>query len=211
MLENVMSMAAAENDGYDNILLEADNIDIFTQKYIIPYLNYSLYCVNGKDYNTNNTNNMCQKIFKPTKANAGWIVDMKNESLGYSETSYYSWRNKFILKNGMYFALYPYSSGADSAYHIRFVFDVNGAKEPNKIGYDIFYFSVFRSMTGRQDLCRTNPVGKYCNKGGKIYGGVENYEWSLSDGSATCSGTGLNCANVIIRNGLKIPDNYPAF
>ena len=114
------------------------------------------------------------------------------------------------LANGMNLYIYHSYNGTE------FIFDINGNSKPNKIGYDIFSFVIFKPGTP-ENVCGPYPWHSNCNKSNSLLPGFitsssfEMYNRPNDSNRQDCSvgGDGLWCSGVIMYNGWKIPDDYP--
>jgi type II secretory pathway pseudopilin PulG len=79
--------------------------------------------------------------------------------------------------------------------------DFNGYDSPNRMGSDIFLFSIYK-----------NGITRYCYEGLPLIGSsgsaVKTSE-SLKNHDCKSTGNGFNCGLVIQQNGWKIPKDYP--
>ena len=201
LLNNALNMAKAENESWDNMLEIAysnynNASDYFAENYLKPYLKYSEYCKQSTPLNK------C-KAFNYSD----FALDMNGNIIRSGSYNHTVW-SRFILDNGMYLGTQqhiPYNNGTNA---INFIVDINGNKEPNRNGYDVFYFGIFRSNTGLYCDITGTSHDYYCNQGNLLVASPKEYQkTALNDTCAVPMGTG--CGAVIMRNGWKIPDDYP--
>lgn len=101
----------------------------------------------------------------------------------------------YCINNGMCFRMISHT---ESYYYI--LVDLNGPSRPNVIGKDIFYFALHFTDNGVTidgkiyGISQASPTVALIQRCGK-----ENPNW---DGGNTCT-------ELIIRNGWKIPKDYP--
>lgn len=98
---------------------------------------------------------------------------------------------------------------------VHMFFDVNGFKGPNKAGRDLFYFFLDYNNIGRGYFY---PSGyAYSNNGNEDEAPVDNYVYNDREGMKKyCPGKNVyhqnlnTCALLIMHDGWKIKDDYPA-
>ena len=201
ILSNALAMAKADEKADDitdmlhrmNPSGSSGQIDMdakynfFAENYLVPYLKVVKTCPYGESDLCSNCDILCN-VYKLD----GKIHDNRGDQNPYQ-------RYRILLSNGMYIGV-----GIDQsqgAYALSFMVDINGAKGPNRFGYDIFYFVIDGA-----DCTHENSY--YCAKLNTIRGGG----WGTSDYTflnGTCDNSGWYCSAVIQRNGWRIPDNYP--
>ncbi len=95
-------------------------------------------------------------------------------------------RTTFLTPDGILFAIF--TSSATTTVNDSVVIDLNGSKEPNQLGKDVFRFT--RTDKGILPLC---------------------YDNTISSVNSNCSktGEGTCCAAKLAREGWEIKDNYP--
>lgn len=152
----------------------------FAQKYLYPYLNIS------KDCGTETTGD-CE--FKVSLLNS--------DTYNAYNTNYV----RFYLNDGTRVALRLFNQGGGIWSNIYI--DVNGNKNPNKYGKDIFMYSInFVSPT-------SSNIGKLLPTGGSL-----TREEIISDSQYGCSkNTGTNagtyCSALIMVDGWHMANDYP--
>ena len=99
----------------------------------------------------------------------------------------------YTLSNGSSLTVTPLCTTC-SPQRITILIDINGHKEPNRIGFDMFGFA----YTNRYGF---SPIGM----------GLTNFSKLKKKNADGCvvGGGGNYCALMIMRNGWKIPDDYP--
>lgn len=167
-----------------------------------PNIN-STYCKDGIDKTENIFIQDFAKNFQVVKRNYSATNDLKK--LGYNRSYFYQTspgnehfnidghnNGAIILKNGAMIA----SSGCWwKNDHVDFIVDINGTKEPNRFGYDVFYFQVGDNNKLYPSAGNYNLQGTSEDKMIKCCNFKEN---------GTCiSDTGSSCALYAIR------DQYP--
>ena len=156
MLQNAIDIAIIENgqmaswawpkkEDYNN----AENAQYFASV-LAKYLYVSRNCVNS-------VQGECRKDYT--------IKTLQGESHnhGYWINNYYN--NVIVLKNGMTVTCFPRVMASDTAHPIISLrVDVNGSKNPNREGYDNFYFD-FKSdgsfWNHSKDKVRCNATKAY--------------------------------------------------
>ena len=152
----------------------------FSDNYLKQYLNFKKECAATTSTKT------C-RIFKNEQ------LKMKDNTDG-DQMKYY---HEYELANGMYL-------GAMSVYNgMRLIVDINGNKNPNKVGTDIFYFNVYNT---ENDYAKNNSLGCGLNQNYSVEQLKTTFTWVPA---SFCSGKGETCSCLIIHNNLKIPKNYP--
>ena len=164
-------------------------LNYFGNHYLKPYVSYSSICVASQK------DGACETSDE-------WAINNFNtttppQTMLNNKSSWY----RINLKSDMQIGIVRHRSDMDGQKALFFV-DVNGKKKPNKVGYDVFYFSI-----GKSNSSCTNPMYIYCSLGDRLYAGSVANRYYEKNG--TCSGDGAYCAVVIKRNGWKIPKNYP--
>lgn len=144
---------------------------VWWDEYFVPYMAVTKACV---------TNN-------PSECWASSSKFLDGGSTAYGNSWY-----TFVLKDGSSVMLYAVSSS-----QAQFFVDVNGAKEPNIVGKDIF----FLIMWYPSETIRFAGVGA-------------GRTWLLADNSSCCNkapgvSKGSYCGAVIQADGWQIKDDYP--
>ena len=111
---------------------------------------------------------------------------------GKTEMQYYKYYNHYYLANGTEFTVYTISGYTNTHYFINI--DINGIKGPNKYGRDVFR-TQFQKTTKSLSLTKTF-----------VFNGIND---SFSDIKSNCKSHGIFCGAWIMREGWKIPDDYP--
>ena len=206
ILDNVLEMAKVESGSFglmiDNAVASssttAGKTAFFGTNYLRPYLNVRKVCAN----------NCSLFVAEPSINQPGITVDTETNHMlqlngkkteGSMMVRFPTYQME--LANGMFLGVSWFNIQSSRRQAI-FVIDVNGSKKPNRIGYDIFYFSIWKEMSSQSDAFNAKGDGVYA--GAYLYA-VER----AAENASTCSGNGIDCSAVIKRNGWKIPDNYP--
>jgi len=98
---------------------------------------------------------------------------------------------------------------------IQFVIDINGDSKPNNNGYDRFSFYLLRAAAayhnaGDGDVAWNTPTaGVYYDGYGMPKNYLINSQWRGCSDSCTYGHARSYCSALIVRNGWKIPDDYP--
>ena len=218
ILSNALTMAKAENGNIDDMfesigvvglayntgnVERRKRISNFTTRYIVPYIKGSKVCGinnNGGYYQYSDDGSTQITMNCPNAASLfKWYRGVDGT------TAVFTPGNAFLirLQNGMNL----YVSYGDEFYNsITFFVDINGDKGKDQIGHDIFAFSVYRTYANT-----LNPAGN-ASCAGVLWPGF--YDGGFCSGLKTykdkaCSDRGWYCTPNIVRNGFKIPDDYP--
>ena len=121
--------------------------------------------------------------------------------------------HRYMLSNGMILGFWGLNFTNDNVggnkykTHLIMFIDINGAKRPNKLGKDIFTFSIFPFVKANTNVMLGS--NEQCYDGALHY--TFTREQLLTQGCATCkSGTnGYGCSAVIMKDGWEIKDDYP--
>ena len=103
---------------------------------------------------------------------------------------------EFKLNNGMYLGISWIGSNT-----FGIAVDINGKTKPNKVGYDIFYFAIHGANSEAHTIYR-NDVD--CGRAQEWDTSV--ITWAKEN---KCEGNGMSCTCPIMKNGWKIPKDYP--
>lgn len=111
------------------------------------------YCSLGSDGRSNyQFTEDFSKYFQTTRLYAKWTYNLK--TLGYSKDTFLQANGKeefnrdghnqgaFFAKNGMMIAASGCWWSVGNNKTVDFIIDTNGIKEPNRFGYDVFYFQI---------------------------------------------------------------------
>ncbi len=155
----------------------------FANTYLIPYLQVAKVCGFS-------TSEDCK--FK--------YIGLNNEDKNTS--NYY----KFFLKDGTFIAVaavYGEPETPNTSYANVFI-DINGQREPNRWGKDIFYFMYYIGSRWGQSQGKFGPAGDgdgLTTRGGLMSTGhIYNCNKQMR---------GYYCAALIMKDGWKISDDYP--
>lgn len=167
---------------------EVTSSQTFFENYILPYL---------------------KGVKKLKNSPYSWVA--LNGQRDTSGSGMYS-RPRYRLPNGVYIAGF---STLYSGVNLRktgawFVVDINGPKNPNRVGRDVFFMSIYpylQNETGKVSL----GIHEQCGSG-QIHTRLTR-EQLLTSGCATCkrdhSGYGYACGLLIQKDGWTIADDYP--
>lgn len=168
------------------------------------------YTYEGSAY-TGGGNNFSEKYIEPyLKILGKGYWQYGKQTLFYPADNYYYWSASnqtsyvYNLPNGITMSILHLAdpNGAnyswDNGYSIYFTVDLNGPKKPNTGGRDMFTFILPTTKTYRDaSLYKPNMI----------------YPFNILNRGDTCEFTSnksaVGCANVIIKNNWKFPDNYP--
>jgi prepilin-type N-terminal cleavage/methylation domain-containing protein len=155
----------------------------FSEKYLLPYLKIVRTC----KYRTT-------ECFP----DSAYYLDGKSDSYfrGNSNATY-----NFVLSNGTVVGVWPRGKVAE------IYIDINGKKNPNKLGIDEFVLVLVKSEISSTNFGINNKAGLY------FYGSGLNRNVLKTSTCCQCakSGTqsGLHCGALIMLDGWKIADDYP--
>jgi len=193
ILSNAFKITGAENGTLESVFphttnenghLMAYEVTPFLKDYLLPHLKYNKFCPSRYDGVKWSSQQNCTKPDQRFSDDWGSVIYLANGMIIYAETVSSS---------------------------IRFQVDLNGVKGPNKLGSDTFAFSIFRKWSGAH--CNVGYVNGWCNYRGELFPGHScNYEFcgrDLTKTSQDCAINALDCTIPIMKNGWKIPDDYP--
>lgn len=91
--------------------------------------------------------------------------------------------------------------------HLMIFVDINGKRKPNKLGRDVFVFSIFPFVKEKAHILPGS--NDQCGSGQWHYRLTR--EQLLTTGCATCKpdSVGYGCSTVIMRDGWQIKSDYP--
>lgn len=193
MLGNTTSMAIAEYDDTRNWEM-GNNLDwatgkAFAEKYIMPYLKIARVC-------ENNSTTECNYPIKRLN--------------GQSFNNYSEFANsyRFYLVDGTFVCV---AANHKSSYHdklAQIIFDINGQKNPNKVGRDVFFLEYFVKPAS------TNTVSGSAFQGRMLPANLDYQDRNqiLGTGSndfCNKSKDGKGCLAVIFMDGWQIKPDYP--
>ncbi len=153
----------------------------FIQKYLYPYLNIA------KDCGTETTGN-CE--FKVSKLNSDTY-----ENFG-------STHPRFYLNDGTLIALKIFNQ--DNQVWTNIYIDVNGNKNPNKYGKDIFMYNILFKTSN------TNLIGKFLPVGAGLTRAeiISNSKYGCSK-NVSGTNAGTYCSALIMTDGWHMAKDYP--
>ena len=94
--------------------------------------------------------------------------------------------------------------------HLQISIDINGDRDPNRFGRDVFVFSIFpfseqsrgKVVPGTNDQCGNGAIHNELTR-----------DQLTTSGCATCksdyTGYGYGCAALIMKDGWQIKKDYP--
>ena len=176
-------------------------VNLFAEKYFTPYLNINSYCKGSQDN--------CWKTPQ--------YVDLHGTP--YFNKSMYT----VVLTDGVVIGF-----NKDKNNLVNLIVDVNGKVKPNKLGHDVFIFSVYNAETP-PGICKKSEYNKSALYSGIHFGGLDKcgvphdaYGYSeltdatFEDGCSNKSpasvsgfGAGSACLAVLKHNSWNIDKNYP--
>ena len=198
ILSNAIKMLEADNGStIEDIINEAYGqpgnqitaINYFCETYLNNYLKHTKTCEAGSSNcgvfpkicsNGNCGGNMYENRYIK-------MLDGSQPNNGFTNNGA---MYEYALANGMYLGVSWYSySELSNGFSFIYTVDINGDKGPNQIGHDIFHFGIMEN---------------------KLYatGGLHLPSWKGIK-NTDCKNTGEWCSAVIMKNGWKIPDEYP--
>ncbi len=188
----------------------------FATKYLFPYLKVVKNC------GTSSTGADCNYKYR-YKDETSWITpdsrytrfflkDGTFIAMFTSKSSYYSYKNGLVYLTSSAqipasvlqanFPGYVYA-GTGVSNNANFLIDINGSKGPNVNGRDVFWFTFYgagNSHTTSEGVTTMNA------NNGKIVPQCSTN--TMEDNKAACNESGGCCADVIMANGWKVPDDY---
>ncbi|MCD7879890.1 MAG: type II secretion system GspH family protein [Candidatus Gastranaerophilales bacterium] len=109
-----------------------------------------------------------------------------------------TWTYSGTLSDGIIFEL----DGGYSDDYIVLWIDINGAAEPNSIGYDRFYFAM-----SKNSYIKDHPNVKQLDSYWRVR--FPDTDATSSTLKSACSSNTQYCSAYIMNNGWEIPDDYP--
>ena len=184
------------NQAYERSVLENGDVETwdwqgvstpesFAQIYIIPYL---------KGVNKMNTGKI------------KWLALDKSNIYGFDICSDYILPDGMIIK----FTSLVGTSANLRKTHLQISIDINGDRDPNRFGRDVFVFSIFpfseqsrgKVVPGTNDQCGNGAIHNELTR-----------DQLTTSGCATCksdyTGYGYGCAALIMKDGWQIKKDYP--
>lgn len=200
-LQNAVKMSEAENgtiDGWDFPTTAGDTTQgmQFFDTYLAPYLSISKSC---------GTSSGC------------WISSKKPNGDIYTSSGLTSVSNiKYVLNDGMALSIYNYGYflAPTTLRGLNIYVDINGAKNPNTFGKDVFSFVLVENAASPYNAGSGNIVSNI--KMGGLY--PDGYGLNINGPSYTYRGCGKDvvfssagsfCGMKIIQDGYKIKEDYP--
>ncbi len=192
MLCNTTTMAVAEygdTTGWDvGDDLNWENGKAFAEKYMIPYLKVARVCENN---NTSDCNYPISKL-------NGQSFNNNNE---------YTKSYRFYLVDGTFICVTANRTFANLHDKlVQIIFDINGQKNPNKLGRDVFFLEYFIKPNDINVSVKEHEgklLPSFFNRSRDTLLGTEDGEYCNKDKS------GKACLALIFIDGWEIKDDYP--
>lgn len=191
-LTNAVKQSETDNgqiDNWDFSYTPYDNPNtnlVWMRTYILPYLNVSKAC-NGTDH----TKCFAEYIKAPNGNTLSMTPDLDNHFL------------KYVLSDGSTVAFI--FRGAEPQPLIEVLADINGLKNPNTMGKDIFDFAIVTNKTAT----RYKTGGIYA-RGWLLNIETDGYSnYGCGKDVLDPNFAGAFCGMKIIRDGYQIKDDYP--
>lgn len=180
-LSQAFAMATAEYESPEGWDISGLDSYGFAQKYLYPYLNIA------KDCGTETTGDC---VFRVSKLNSDTYGDFGTT------------HPRFYLNDGTEIALRMFNLNGEVWTNIYI--DVNGNKNPNKYGKDIFMYTIMFVSTD------SNVIGKLLPTGGGLTRAeiLTNNEYGCSK-NVSGSNTGAYCSALIMVDGWHMAKDYP--
>ena len=187
---SIVDNGEVESWNWQLISDDAYNTKQFVETYLTPYLN------NIKIINSYTNVYKDWKSFDGTKFTTNYM-----EAYALSDGTILGFNNR-TSDNPLFF-------------YIRIYVDLNGQRGPNRIGRDIFVFSLFKNvLNGSNQISSTTVMpgsNEDCGNGVAHY--IMDRDTLTTSGCNTCkidhTGYGVACAALIMKDGWEIKDDYP--
>ena len=187
---SIVDNGEVESWNWQLISDDAYNTKQFVETYLTPYLN------NIKIINSYTNVYKDWKSFDGTKFTTNLL-----------ET--------YSLSDGTILGFNYRTSDNPLFFYIRIYVDLNGQRGPNRIGRDIFVFSLFKNvLNGSNQISSTTVMpgsNEDCGNGNVHY--RMDRDTLTTSGCNTCkidhTGYGVACAALIMKDGWEIKDDYP--
>ncbi|MEE3350050.1 MAG: type II secretion system protein, partial [Candidatus Gastranaerophilaceae bacterium] len=192
MLCNTTTMAVAEygdTTGWDvGDDLNWENGKAFAEKYMIPYLKVARVCENN---NTSDCNYPISKL----------------NGQSFNNNNVYTKSYRFYLVDGTFISVAANRTFANLHDKlVQITFDINGQKNPNKLGRDVFSLEYFIKPNDINVSVKEHEgklLPSFFNRARDTILGTEDGEYCNKDKS------GKACLAVIFMDGWEIKDDYP--
>ncbi len=208
MLNNVIEQATIEYQGLKNVFSPTVSLEEGAAEFrdkLLPY--FKITKISEPEYwGYSGTASKRIKTRKGTDWNMKFFDDSGNVDYGLQQ-----WGYNIQLKNGMIVAYRKFMQPT-------FYVDIDGPDGKNRLGYDVFAFSIRPYETYYCNVAYKYPG--ICK--GQLLGGNRGYSEVMSwygesfgnFGKSSyippaCSGAGYWCTTVIHKNNFKIPKDYP--
>ncbi len=160
----------------------SDNTGIFLEKYFLPYIKNPIFCEDGK------------------------YVENKDKKCDFAPFTY---SKTYILPNGVVIGLLPCGGDIKGKCSINMIFDVNGKKDPNRLGNDRFQFMLYENGKLSHILEPYNVDLKNKNyTRDDILNTKVDYE-TYGPFGCTEDGNRSGCTTLIMMDGWTVKDDYP--
>ena len=188
-LENMIKRAEVDNESFE--YWDFTNSRWY-DKYFQPYLKASSCKGKNINYCFLSYGNSDLRVFR--KAN-GTLID--------GNEGHWAVAPKYMLPDGRAILIEPIfdSSFNRNWSYLNIVVDVNGAKGPCVMGWDVFLFTLFNYERG--------GIKHKGLKLGSIGGGDGAYKCPSERIKKECINSGYDCGLLIQRNNWKFPTDYP--
>ena len=164
LFANAIQMSVYENGNISNWDFSLNYTD-FTKRYLLPYLN------------------------SPKPIDSYDVTTLHSDANNFAVVWRSNAQQKYILPNGVVFS--DIVTHAYTGLNVIFV-DINGPKKPNKLGRDVFVFTI--NEEGKDKLST-------CNK----YWGGDCVKEDLSNSHYQ----GMMCSGKLEKDGWKVKNDYP--
>ena len=165
--------------------------EYFANNYLIPYIKTIHSCATSNDSECN------YKIkFRDYQNSGDYHIMGETGSRAY------------ILPSGVIISVGIWAIGGDTISHVRtgIAIDINGKKEPNIYGRDVFYAELGLPLSSDNIRAKFLPYGYYLPRDKLVAGG------SYAGDPGCCSkdsGSGYYCFAILFKDGWKFSNDYP--
>ncbi len=194
-MSSIVNKAIFEHGPMKNWEIEQGQTKEFVDKYISPYLNVAKNC--GYEY----TGDCEFTIAYLNKRNNKIVCGSNMYKLLLAD-------NTLLLFQPVNKYDYTLNDITVPLSNLAVFIDINGAKGPNVLGRDIFYFVYFI----QQDLSRVGGLdnsGKFLPEGGTLATSEGLTREYFKNRSCKKNGKGQHCAGLIMADNWEIKDDYP--
>lgn len=193
LLQNAINLSKSENgENYFTKMKVSDgnNVVSFMDSYIFKYMKVALKS-------------------KISLAELGYKTPIYKQDQATIFRALDSVATRYVLSNGcIVLSVANYDSG-DYYYAAAIVIDLNGVKNPNTIGKDVFRFNISYDNASKSIIDTGNIKQSFnSNTLEYLYNGVRTHE-ELLEGCSDISLNGIHCTGLLVENGWKFPKDYP--